>query len=141
MVGLKILVDVNISRKVYEKLKELGFDVAYVADVLGENAKDETIVKWMRRHNALILTRDKRFPASGRKKIVLATLPSEELSKHALEKLVTLRVFPRGLEDSAELNVFVSFMKELDPFFKGVRVSGVSKDLSSSGPSSSSRRM
>ena len=80
---MKILVDVNISRKVYEKLKELGFDVAYVADVLGENAKDETIVKWMRRHNALILTRDKRFPASNRRKIVLATLPSEELSKHA----------------------------------------------------------
>ena len=128
---MKILVDVNISRKVYGKLKELGFDVVYVADVLGENAKDETIVKWMRRHNALILTRDKRFPASNRRKIVLATLPSEELSKHALEKLVTLRVFPKGLEDSAELNVFVSFMKKLDPFLTGVRVPGGSKDPSS----------
>ena len=141
MVELKILVDVNISRKVYEKLKELGFDVVYVADVLGENAKDETIVRWMRRHNALILTRDKRFPVSGKRKIVLATLPSEELSKHALEKLVTLRVFPRGLENSAELNVFVSFMKRLDPFLTGVKVSGFSKVPSSSDPSSSSRRM
>ena len=128
---MKILVDVNISRKVYEKLKELGFDVVYVADVLGENAKDETIVKWMRRYRALILTRDKRFPTSNRRKIVLATLPSDKLSKHALEKLVTLRVFPKGLEDSAELNVFVSFMKKLDPFLTGVRVPAGSKDPSS----------
>jgi len=118
---LKILVDINVSKRVYEKLKNLDFDAIYVVGVLPEKASDEDILEWMKKHNALIITRDKSFPGAKHRKVILAGLPTDEASKEAVSQLITLRAFPEGLENSAELNVFSSFMREIDPFFKGLR--------------------
>jgi len=117
---LKILVDVNISKKVYWKLKSLGFDVAYVTDFLPGKTSDENILKWMKEHNALIITGDKGFPGASHRKVILAGTFASDASKEAVTKLIILRVFPEGLESSAELNIFSSFMREIDPFFKGL---------------------
>jgi predicted nuclease of predicted toxin-antitoxin system len=120
---MKVLVDLNIPKKVYRKLRSLGFDVVYLTDILPAKKSDRGIIRWMTENKSLILTRDKRFPETENgRKIVLAGLSSEKLAKEAVASLIILQVFPRGLEDSAELNIFSSFMKGGDPFFRGLHL-------------------
>jgi hypothetical protein len=57
---------------------------------------------------------------ASHRKVILAGAFANDVSKEAITKLIILRVFPEGLESSAELNVFSSFMREIDPFFKGL---------------------
>jgi predicted nuclease of predicted toxin-antitoxin system len=121
---MKILVDMNLPKEVARKLNELGFDVIYLSEVLPSDTKDEVIAGWIAAHDALILTRDKRFPTTeGGKKVILARLSERKLSKEAVLNLVEMRCFPKGLGDSAELNAFASFLKDSqDPFFKALRL-------------------
>jgi uncharacterized protein with PIN domain len=121
---MKILVDMNLPKEVAKKLNELGFDVIYLSEVLPQNTKDEVIAEWMATHDALILTRDKRFPVTeGGKKLILARFSERKLSREAVLNLIETRCFPKGLEDSAELNAFASFLKDSqDPFFKALRL-------------------
>jgi len=72
---VKLLIDVNLPKKLAENLKKMGFDVTYLTEVLPQSTKDEEIAKWMEENDALILTKDKRFPATeGGSKIILARL-------------------------------------------------------------------
>jgi predicted nuclease of predicted toxin-antitoxin system len=121
---MKILVDMNLPKEVAKRLNELGFDVIYLSEVLPSNTKDEVIAEWMAAHNALILTRDKRFPTTEEgEKVILARLSERKLSREAVLNLVEMRCFPKGLEDSAELNAFADFLKDSeDPFFNALRL-------------------
>lgn len=119
---MKILIDINVSNSVYERIKSLGFDVVRVVDIFPKGADDEDILRWMRDNDALIITYDKRFPGANHRKVILACASKDEASSEAITKLITLRVFPKGLESSAELYVFSSFMREIDSFFKGTNL-------------------
>jgi predicted nuclease of predicted toxin-antitoxin system len=122
---MKILVDINIPKRIHEKLRELGFDAVYLKDVLPPDASDKKIVKWLRENRALILTKDKRFPETedGKKIVLAGTTRLEKLSREAIHDLIVFRIFPHGLEDSAELNTFASFLREgTDPFFMGIQI-------------------
>ncbi|HIH97214.1 MAG TPA: DUF5615 family PIN-like protein [Thermoplasmata archaeon] len=121
---MKILVDMNLPKRVAKRLNKLGFDVMYLSDIMPSDTKDEVIAKWMEENDALILTKDKRFPITeGGKKIILARINGRRLSREAVLTLIEMRCFPKGLEDSAELNAFSSFLGDSkDPFFKALRV-------------------
>jgi hypothetical protein len=81
-------------------MKNLGFDAILTAEVLHEKASDEDVLDWMKKHNALILTRYKSFPGA-KHKVILAGLPTDEASKEAVSQLITLRAFPKGQRDHA----------------------------------------
>jgi len=61
---VKLLIDVNLPKKLAQRLRDMGFDVTYLTEVLPQNTKDEMIAEWMEENGALILTKDKRFPAT-----------------------------------------------------------------------------
>lgn len=122
---MKLLIDVNLPKKLAENLRRMGFDVVYLTEILPQNTKDEDIAKWMKENDALILTKDKRFPATeGGNKVILARLSYERLTNEAVLKLITLGYVPEGLEDNTELEVFSSFLRNghsKDPFFNGLK--------------------
>ena len=121
---MKALIDINLPKKLSARLKEMGFDVVYLSEVLPHDTKDEIIAEWMEKNDALILTKDKRFPSTdGGKKIVLARLSPEKLTNEAVLKLIILGYFPEKLEDSAEINVFAAFLRnrKKDPFFDSLK--------------------
>jgi len=122
---VKLLIDVNLPKKLAENLKKMGFDVTYLTEVLPQSTKDEEIAKWMEENDALILTKDKRFPATeGGSKIILARLSYERLTNEAVLKLITLGYVPEGFEDNLEVDVFASFLRNghgEDPFFNGLK--------------------
>lgn len=92
---MRILIDVNIPKEVCEELRKLGFDAIYLTEVLPENAEDQKILRWIENHNALILTKDKRFPETeGGRRAVLASQSPSKLSREALRKLTVLGAFP-----------------------------------------------
>jgi Uncharacterized protein conserved in bacteria len=121
---MKALIDINLPKRLSERLKSMGFDVVYLSEVLSPDTKDEIIAAWMEKNDALILTRDKRFPATkGGKKIILARLSPERLTNEAVLKLIILGYLPEEFEDSAEINVFASFLRnrKKDPFFDALK--------------------
>jgi hypothetical protein len=119
---MKILVDMNLPKTIAKRLKELDFEVIYLSEVLPPDTKDEDIVKWMKKNNALILTGDKRFPLTeGGRKIILAKAKKEKVEREAILDLIEMRQFPKGAEESAELSAFATFLNDSeDPFFNSV---------------------
>jgi len=93
---MRILVDINVPKKVCEELREIGINAIYLTDVLPSDVDDEKILRWMTDHDALILTRDKNFPGddNGRKEVLVCQSPKKIL-KEALRKFAEKR--PEGL--------------------------------------------
>ena len=124
---MKLLIDVNLPKKLAQRLRDMGFDVTYLTEVLPQNTKDEMIAEWMEENGALILTKDKRFPATeDGKKIILARLSPERLTNEAVLKLMVMGYMPQGFEENPELDVFASFLRNgnsKDPFFNGLKKS------------------
>ena len=59
----QFLADMNISPLTVQELKERGWDVVRVSDVLHANAKDEDILTFARRNNRVLITQDLDFSA------------------------------------------------------------------------------
>ena len=59
----QFLADMNISPLTVQELKERGWDVVRVSDVLHANAKDEDILSFARRNNRVLITQDLDFSA------------------------------------------------------------------------------
>ena len=63
MPDLRFLADMNISPLTVQELKERGWNVARVSDVLQANARDEDILSFARRNNMVLITQDLDFSA------------------------------------------------------------------------------
>jgi predicted nuclease of predicted toxin-antitoxin system len=61
--GYRILADENVERATVNSLRKLGHDVERLDDVaeLGLGAEDESIARYAREHDRLILTQDDDF--------------------------------------------------------------------------------
>jgi predicted nuclease of predicted toxin-antitoxin system len=77
---IRLLADMNISPKTVFVLKELGWDIVRVSDLLPQDALDEQILELGRRENRAVVTQDLDFSA------LLA------LGGHDQPSLITLRL-------------------------------------------------
>ena len=57
---LKFLADVNVERGIIELLRNMGFDVRWVAD-LDKFMEDQQVLKLAEKENRILLTNDKDF--------------------------------------------------------------------------------
>ncbi len=57
----KFLVDENLSPKLADFLRSLGYAASAVRDVGLTGSSDETIVAWAKTHNHIVITRDIGF--------------------------------------------------------------------------------
>jgi predicted nuclease of predicted toxin-antitoxin system len=60
---MRFVADVNVSRHVVVRLRELGLDVMRSSDVLDPRAPDDDIIAEARRRGAVLLTHDQDFTA------------------------------------------------------------------------------
>ena len=63
MPDLRFLADMNISPMTVRELKERGWNIVRVAEVLNANAKDEDILSYARGNNMVLITQDLDFSA------------------------------------------------------------------------------
>ena len=63
MPDFRFLADMNISPMTVRELKERGWNIVRVAEVLNENAKDEDILSYARGNNMVLITQDLDFSA------------------------------------------------------------------------------
>lgn len=63
MTSLRFLVDMNLSSKTVNHLKQQGWDVLRVSQVLPMDAEDSEILEFARQHDRVIITQDLDFSA------------------------------------------------------------------------------
>jgi len=89
---LRFLADMNISPSTVSELKDKGWDISRVSDVLSGSAKDQDILSFARDRNLILITQDLDFSAhlavSGHTRPSVITLRLEAPHPH----LVTLRL-------------------------------------------------
>ena len=60
---MRVLADVNISRRVVERLKALGCDVVRVSEIMDPRSSDHEILSEARRRGAVLVSHDQDFGA------------------------------------------------------------------------------
>jgi predicted nuclease of predicted toxin-antitoxin system len=60
---MKLVADVNVSRRVVERLRALGFDVVRVSEVMDARSSDEAILSYARQCGAVLISHDQDFGA------------------------------------------------------------------------------
>jgi len=60
---LKLLIDMNLSDKLVAHLSEAGFDCRHWKEVGKPSAPDTELLDWVKRNNAVVITRDLGFGA------------------------------------------------------------------------------
>lgn len=97
----KVLIDVCVPREVSKRLEDLGLETIYLTELFSWDVDDEKIFEWMEENDIPILTRDKSFPEDGGNlKITLEGESSVKLTRQALSKLMSKRVYPKPLDGS-----------------------------------------
>lgn len=87
---MKILADVNVSRRVVERLRDKGFSVVRVSEVADPRSRDSDIIALARSMNAVIVSHDQDMSA------ILA------LSGAAQPSLINLRVTHVDVDELAD---------------------------------------
>lgn len=86
---MKFLADVNVSRRVVARLREEGFDIVRIPEILDARTSDEDIIAEARRRGAVVISHDQDFTA------ILATTGATEPS------LINIRVSEVEVESLA----------------------------------------
>ncbi|MBN1606672.1 MAG: DUF5615 family PIN-like protein [Polyangiaceae bacterium] len=60
---MKLVADVNVSRRVVEQLRLLGFDVVRVSEIMDPRSSDEAILVEARQRGAVLISHDQDFSA------------------------------------------------------------------------------
>lgn len=60
---VKVLLDVNLSRRVAAELRRAGVIVHLVVDEMDPRSPDETVIEWAAHQGAVIVSRDQDFSA------------------------------------------------------------------------------
>ncbi|MBK9261479.1 MAG: DUF5615 family PIN-like protein [Polyangiaceae bacterium] len=60
---MKFIVDINVSRRVVERLCDAGHDAVHVSALMDCRAKDKQILEEGRRRNAVVVSHDQDFAA------------------------------------------------------------------------------
>lgn len=58
---MKFIADVNVSRRVVERLREAGFEVTRVTDFMDARSPDDEIILAARRLGAIVISHDQDF--------------------------------------------------------------------------------
>ena len=61
MISLRFLVDMNLSPRIVNDLRQQGWDILRVSQVLPMDAEDSEILKFARQQNRVIITQDLDF--------------------------------------------------------------------------------
>lgn len=89
---MKLLADMNVSRRVVEKLREEGLDVARVSEVMSVRATDAEILIEAERRGAIILSHDQDFStllaSSGARSPSLVNLRVSDVDVQRLTQLI-----------------------------------------------------
>ena len=102
-----LLADVNVSRRVVDRLREEGFDTVRVSDILDPRTEDREIVAEARRRGAVLLSHDQDFTAilatSGAMKPSLVNIRVSAVEIDTLSRRISsaLQITQRDLEEGA----------------------------------------
>jgi predicted nuclease of predicted toxin-antitoxin system len=60
---MRFLADVNVSRRVVERLRSLGFEILRVPEIMDGRSPDQEIISEARRRQAVLISHDQDFSA------------------------------------------------------------------------------
>ena len=60
---LKLLIDMNLSSKLADRLREAGYDCHHWKEIGASNAPDTELFDWAKQNGAVVITRDLGFSA------------------------------------------------------------------------------